>query len=82
MQDLKAKVEVTKKMIRNQFDSSLNEVLKNLHIQTKSKKVKKLIQKTSKKLAEKVIKNLKKNTKSAKKPVRKADNKPSTKSDR
>lgn len=82
MQDAKTIAEVSKKMIRNQFDSSLNEVLKNLHIQTKSKKVQKLIQKTSKKLAEKVIKNLRKQTKTEKKTVRKAGKKPSAKTDR
>lgn len=82
MQDAKTMAEVTKKMIRSQFDSSLNEVLKNLHIQTKSKKVQKLIQKTSKKLAEKVIKNLRKKAKAEKKAVQKTDKKSLSKTDR
>jgi glucose-6-phosphate-specific signal transduction histidine kinase len=63
MQDPKAIAEVTKKMIRSQFNGSLNDVLQNLHIQTKSKKVQRLIEKASKKLADKVIKSLRKKIK-------------------
>lgn len=66
MSESKTPAEITKKMIRTQFDASLNEVLTNLHIQTKSKKVQKLIDKTSKKLAEKVVKSLKKKLKGEK----------------
>ena len=70
MQASKEQAEITKKVIRQQIDTSLNEVLANLHIQTKSKKVQKLIEKTSKKLANRVIKSLRKKEKADKRAAK------------
>lgn len=70
MQASKEQVDITKKVIRQQIDASLNEVLANLHIQTKSKKVQKLIEKTSRKLATQVIKSLRKKQKSEKRAAK------------
>lgn len=53
----------TTKKIQKQIVSSLDETLVTLHIQTKSKKVKKLVEKASKMIAKKVIKELKKQDK-------------------
>lgn len=57
----------TKKVLQQQFDNSLAEVLEQLHIQSKSKKVQKLIEKTSKKLAARMAKEIGKQAKVARK---------------
>ena len=75
MQKTREQSEITKKAIRQQIDASLTEVLANLHIQTKSKKVQKLIEKTSKKLANRVMKSLRKKDKAEKKLAAKAEKK-------
>ncbi|HCW08169.1 MAG TPA: hypothetical protein DGG95_12480 [Cytophagales bacterium] len=66
-----ANSEITRKSIREHISTSLGEVLNSLHIQTKSKKVQKLIEKASKKIASRVAKELKKEAKEKKKALRK-----------
>lgn len=53
----------TTEKIKKQIITSLDETLVTLHIQTKSKKVKKLVEKASKMIAKKVMKELKKQEK-------------------
>jgi hypothetical protein len=52
--------ELTKKKVRSQIEASLNEMLKNLHIETTKKKIKKLVDKFSKKLTGHAMSSIKK----------------------
>jgi hypothetical protein len=51
---------MTKKKVRKQIEASLNEMLKNLHIETTKKKIQKLVDKFSKKLTGHAMSSLKK----------------------
>jgi hypothetical protein len=63
----------TTEKIQKQIIHSLDETLVTLHIQTKSKKVKKLVEKASKMIAKKVMKELKKQEKAKGKASKKAN---------